>query len=562
MQKSGAQIVMESLIKEKTTYIFGYPGGSVIALYDCFKDYPVLHHILVRHEQGAAFAAEGYARASGKVGVCLATSGPGATNLVTGIANAYLDSVPVVYITGQVASNVMGSDAFQETDITGITFSITKHNYVVEKIEDLARIIKEAFHIARSGRPGPVLIDIPKDIFSQKTEYKYPKTVALPLNKSKLKKSDISKAVKLINSAKKPVIIAGHGIMIGGAENELRAFAEKTNMPVVLTVLGLGALDEAHELCMGMLGMHGHAAANYAVHNADLIIGIGERFDDRITGQIDELTKNTKIIHIEIDEAEINKNVRVDVPLIGDCKLVIPELIKGCSKKKNVNWLREIDSYSKNAKKTLLKIYPIKRAGKERPFTYDVVREIRKVSGPDAIIVTDVGQHQMFTCQSYEFAKPNKLITSGGLGSMGFGLPAALGAKVACPEDEVWLINGDGGIQMNIQELMTLVQENINIKIAIIQNSYLGMVRQWQEFFYNKNYASTPLLSPNYKYIAKGFGVKYLSAKRVDEIAPAVRKMNEHEGSCICEFYVKKEEKVLPMVPSGKTLGDMIISID
>lgn len=555
---------MECLLKEGVRDLFGYPGGAVLALYDAFQEYPGLRHILVRHEQGAGFAAQGFARATGRVGVCVVTSGPGATNLVTAIADAYMDSIPIVCITGQVARAVIGTDAFQETDILGISMPITKHSYLVNSAGDLPRIFKEAFFIAASGRPGPVLIDIPKDVFLEEAEFSYPMEVNLPgyCDEVLIVQSQIEAAAKLINDSKRPVIIGGHGVQACSACGDLLSLAEKGSIPCAFTVHGLGTIPENHPLNLKMAGMHGHAETNFAVDGADLILGVGIRFDDRITGNIRNFAKNARVIHIDIDKAEVGKNVRTDVGIVGSCKEILPQMTGLVEGRDRLEWLNEIDRRKREVSKSLSLLDNLKRGGNEKPITYDVIRAIDKFSGHDTIIVTDVGQHQMFTCQSYGFSAPNTNLTSGGLGTMGFSLPVAMGAKVGKPQVEVWSISGDGGFQMNIQELMTIVQENIPLKIIIIQNYYLGMVRQWQEIFYKKNYAASVMSSPIYKYIAKAYGLPYFYAKRLDEVEPAVRKMHGQAGPCLGEFFVKADENVLPMVPAGANLSETITSLE
>jgi acetolactate synthase-1/2/3 large subunit len=499
---TGAQILCESLLKEGVDVIFGFPGGYVLPLYDTLPQYPQIHHILVRHEQGAAHAADGYARVTGKVGVCLATSGPGACNLVTGIANAHLDSVPMVALTGQCATAFIGKDAFQEVDITGITLPITKHNYQVTDVGSMARIVKEAFYLARTGRPGPVLIDLPRDILVEQTEFSYPTRVDLPGFKLTLNghPTQIKKAVKLISEAKRPLIIAGRGVIISGAYNELKQFSETAQIPVVTTLLGISCFPESHALSYGMLGMHGMAYANLAVDACDLLIAIGMRFDDRATGKVSAFAPHAKIIHIDLDPAEIGKNVRVDVPIVGDVKRVLNVFNKQLAPIEHRDWILQLDKWrhehpSVNIRRTdeLLPQY--------------VVRQIYEATKGEAIIVTGVGQNQMWSAQHYWYDKPNTFVSSGGLGTMGFELPAAIGVKVGRPDDIVWCIAGDGGFQMTIQELATMVQEKVAVKIAILNNGYLGMVRQWQELFYSKRYVATPLSCPDFVKVAEAYCV-------------------------------------------------------
>lgn len=562
MRLRGAQIVMESLVREGVRDVFGYPGGAVLPFYDSFIEYPQLRHVLVRHEQGAGFAAQGYARATGKVGVCLATSGPGATNLVTPIADAYMDSVPVVFITGQVPRSLIGTDAFQETDIIGITMPIIKHSYAVEKAADLAPIFHEAFRIALRDRPGPVLIDIPKDVFSEEADFFYPEQEQNPCGKEPISAADCLAAAEMIASSLRPVIIAGHGVKIADACRELHKFVEKSGIPCALTIHGLGVLPDNHDLNLRLLGMHGHAETNFAVDKADLIIGVGMRFDDRITGKLSTFGKDARIIHLEIDPSEVGKNVRTDLALIGCCKEILPLLHDHVVEVDRSDWLKTINDKRSAAKVSLQKIYPRQREPEDELITYDVVEAICSVAHPEAIIVTDVGQHQMFTAQAYRFDNPRQNLSSGGLGSMGFCLPAAMGAKVAKPDTEVWSISGDGGFQMNLQELMTIKSENIPVKIIIVQNFHLGMVRQWQEIFYRRNYAHSPLSSPCYEHIAKAYDLPYFRAEKVGDLREAVTAIKNCVGPCLAEFFVKPEENVLPMVPAGAGLGETIVSLN
>jgi acetolactate synthase-1/2/3 large subunit len=550
---SGARIVCECLIREGVQVIFGHPGGVVLPLYHVLPEYPI-RHILVRHEQAAAHAADGYARASRQVGVCLATSGPGATNLVTGIACAMMDSVPIVAITGNVPTTAIGRDAFQETDITGITMPITKHNYLVTRVEDLARVLKEAFHIARTGRPGPVLVDIPKDIFLKETWFEYPETVNLPGYKPTLHGNarQIRAAAELIAQAQRPVILAGHGVLISGAEAELREFAEKTDIPVICTLLGLGAFPESHELSLAMPGMHGAAYSNLAIHESDLIIAIGMRFDDRITGKVEAFAPRAKVIHIDIDPAEIGKNVKTTVPIVGDAKLVLRELIKAVQPGNHRDWLAQIWEWRRKMPLTV-----IRETDKLLP--QYVIRKLYEITGGDAIVVTDVGQHQMWAAQHWWYDKPNSFISSGGLGAMGYGVPAAIGAKVARPDETVWAIVGDGGFLMTMQELGTIAQEQIPVKIAIINNAYLGMIRQWQELFYNRRYSAAYLGSPDYVKIAEAFGIRGLRLRTKEECDTVLREAQEYSGPVLVDCIVESEENVYPMIPSGGTIQEMLL---
>jgi len=553
MKLTGAQILCEGLVKEGVDIIFGFPGGAVIPLYDTLPQYPQLRHILVRHEQGAAHAADGYARTTGKVGVCFATSGPGATNLVTGIANAYLDSVPVIAVTGQVRRDFIGRDAFQETDITGITLPITKHNYLVMDVNHLPIVIKEAFHLARTGRPGPILIDIPRDVFMDQTEFSYPEKVDLPGYKPTLQghPAQVKKAAKMINEAKRPVIIAGRGVNISRAYGELAYLAETAQIPVLTTLLGVGCFPESHALSYGMAGMHGMVYANFAIENADVLIAIGMRFDDRVTGKISAFAPHAHIIHIDIDPAEIGKNVRVDVPIVGDVKLVLQALNKQVTKKSRLDWINQVDDWRRD--------HPsIDIRDDDGLLPQYVVRQIYEITRGEAIIVTGVGQHQMWAAQHYWFDKPNRLVSSGGLGAMGFGLPAALGAQIGCPDTTVWCIDGDGSFQMTIQELATIVQEQVPVKIAIINNGYLGMVRQWQELFYKRRYVATPISCPDFVKIADGYGIPALRVKQRQEVAPAIKQAMTHNGPFLIDFMVEQEENVYPMIPPGATVAEIM----
>ena len=553
MKLTGAQIVCESLVKEGVEVIFGFPGGTLLPFYDTLPGYPQLRHILVRHEQGAAHAADGYARATGRPGLCCATSGPGATNLVTGIANAYLDSSPVIAITGQVARPFIGKDAFQEIDITGITLPITKHNYIVLSAADLAGVFKEAFYIATTGRLGTVLIDIPRDVFIEEAEFHYPAKVDLPGYKPPVRghPAQIRKAAQLINRAECPVIISGRGVIISGAYQELKELAEKAQIPVITTLLGTSSFPENHMLSLGMLGMHGLAYANMAVSNADLVIAVGMRFDDRATCVVSGFAPKASIIHIDIDPAEIGKNVRVDVPIVGDVKNVLRELNKQVTNQTHVGWIQQLEQWRQEHPSTDI------RGGEELLPQY-VIRSICEVTNSDATIVTGVGQHQMWSAQHFCYKKPNSFISSGGLGTMGFELPAAIGVKVGRPEETVWCIAGDGGLQMTIQELATMVQERLAIKIAVMNNGYLGMVRQWQELFYERRYVATPLMNPDFLKVADAYGISALRVKKRSEVIPAIQRAMEHDGPFLIDFMIEPEENVYPMVPPGATLAQVI----
>jgi len=553
MKMSGGQIVCECLIKEGVDLVFGILGGAILPLYDVLPQYPQIHHVLVRHEQGAAHAADGYARATGKVGVCFATSGPGATNLVTGIANANLDSVPVVAITGQVARPFIGKDAFQEVDITGITLPITKHNYLVTDAGSIARTIKEAFFLARTGRPGPVLVDIPRDVFIEEAEFHYPTKVNLPGYKPVLHghPAQIKKAVKLINEAQRPLIIAGRGVIISGAYDQFRYLAETAQVPVVTTLLGIGCFPESHVLSYGMVGMHGMAYANMAVNNADLIIAIGMRFDDRATAKVAGFAPSAKIIHIDIDPAEIGKNVRVDVPIVGDVKEVLDELNRTIAKTEHVDWITQMDAWRREHPVTV-----VKDGGGLIP--QFVIRQIYEVTKGETLVVTGVGQHQMWAAQHYWYDRPNSFISSGGLGTMGFGLPASLGVKMGRPGETVWCIDGDGSFQMTLHELATVVQEKAAIKIAIIDNGYLGMPRQWQELLYAKRYVASRLIGPDFVKLAEAYGIPALRVTRREEVTAAIERAMAEPGPFLIDFMVEPEENVYPMVPPGAALTEVL----
>jgi acetolactate synthase-1/2/3 large subunit len=553
MRLTGAQMIGESLTREGVEVIFGILGGALLPLYDVLPHYPKLRHILVRHEQGAAHAADGYARATGKVGVCLATSGPGATNLVTGIANACLDSVPMVAITGQVARPFIGKDAFQEVDITGITLPITKHNYLVMEAASIPEIVKEAFHLARTGRPGPVLIDLPRDVQIEPAEFNYPDRINRPSYRPTMKghPAQIQKAAKLINEARKPVIIAGRGVTISKAYDELKELVENAQIPLITTLLGISCFPESHALSYGMLGMHGMAYANMAVEAADLIIAIGMRFDDRATAKVSDFAPHAHIIHIDIDPAEIGKNVRVDVPIVGDIKTVLKELNKQIESARHIDWVQQLDDWRREHPSITIR-------DSQGLLPQYVVRSIYEVTNGEAIIVTGVGQHQMWAAQHYWYDRPNTFISSGGLGTMGFGLPAAIGAKVGCPDDTVWCIDGDGSLQMTIQELATAVQEKAAVKIAVLRNTYLGMVRQWQELFYGKRYVATPLSSPDFVKIAEAYGLPGLRVERREEVVPAIKQAMAEPGPFLIDFVVEPEENVYPMVPPGASLAEVL----
>ena len=557
---TGAEIVWATLVGEGVTDVFGYPGGAILPVYDALRKFPI-HHTLVRHEQGAAHMADGYARASGKVGVAIATSGPGATNLVTGIATAMLDSIPIVCITGNVSSKVLGTDAFQEVDITGITLPVTKHNVLVNRPEDIAPAIRYAFQIARSARPGPVLVDITKD--AQQATAIFDFEAAKPRQHRvhpmrKYEESGLAQAAELIRNAKRPVILAGHGIIESGAEEQVATLAERAQIPVALTLLGLGAFPASHPLNLGMMGMHGESWVNHAIQDADLLIACGMRFDDRVTGSLSTYATKAKKIHIDVDPAEINKNVKADVPLIGDLREVLEELLprigSGYGGRDGSAWLKTIDGLKGDSAVRDIKNLP----DSGHLYAAHVINDIWRITGGNAIVVTDVGQHQMWEAQYYHHERPRTLITSGGLGTMGFALPAAIGAKFACPDKEVWVIAGDGGFQMTAAELATIVQEGIKINIAIINNGYLGMVRQWQEFFYERNYEATPMVSPDFVKLADAHGIAGLTVRTRGELVGAVEQARSDPGAFLLNFKVEKEESVYPMVSAGSALHEMI----
>ena len=558
---TGAEILWATLVGEGVTDVFGYPGGAILPAYDALRKFPI-RHVLVRHEQGAAHMADGYARASGEVGVAIATSGPGATNLVTGIATAMLDSIPIVCITGNVSSKVLGTDAFQEVDITGITLPVTKHNFLVNKPEDLARVLREAFQIARSGRPGPVLVDITKDAQQASAIFDFEAAKPRPYRPHpmlRVEESELAAAAELIRNAKQPVILAGHGIIESGAMEQVRTLAERAEIPVGLTLLGIGGFPASHPLCLGMMGMHGESWVNSAIQEADLLIACGMRFDDRVTGSLATYATKAKKIHIEVDPAEINKNVKADVALVGDLREVLEKLLprigsSGSGGREGAAWLKTIES-SKGAS-AVRDIKNLPDSG--HLYAAHVMHDLWRLTGGNAVIVTDVGQHQMWEAQYYHHDQPRTLITSGGLGTMGFALPAAIGAKFACPEKEVWVVAGDGGFQMTAAELATIAQEKIKINIAIINNGYLGMVRQWQEFFYERNYESTPMVSPDFVKLADAHGIAGLTVRTRGEVEEAVNTARSAPGAFLLNFKVEKEDSVYPMVSTGSALHEMI----
>jgi acetolactate synthase-1/2/3 large subunit len=553
---TGSEIIWATLVGEGVVEVFGYPGGAILPAYDALRKFPI-RHILVRHEQGAAHMADGYARASGKVGVAIATSGPGATNLVTGIATAMLDSIPMVCITGNVSSKVLGTDAFQEVDITGVTLPITKHSFLVTRPEEIAPALRHAFQIAQSGRPGPVLVDITKDAQQATALFDFEAAKPKPYRPHPMLKVDIDglgAAAELIRNAKKPVILAGHGIQQSGAMEQVRTLAERAQIPVAMTLLGIGGFPASHPLNMGMMGMHGESWVNDAIQNADLLIACGMRFDDRVIGTPHTYATKAKKIHIEIDPAEINKNIKVDVALIGDLKDVLEQLLPRVSQRNGSAWIKTIESSKGSVSVRDIKNLP----DSGHLYAAHVMHDLWRMTGGNAIVATDVGQHQMWEAQYFHHEHPRSLITSGGLGTMGFALPAAIGAKVACPDKEVWVIAGDGGFQMTAAELATIRQENLKIHIAIINNGYLGMVRQWQEFFYDRNYESTPLVSPDFVKLADAHGIAGLAVKTRGEVEAAVNEARKHDGPFLLNFLVEQEDSVYPMIPAGRALHEMI----
>jgi len=564
VKKTGSQILLECLQLEGVETVFGYPGGTVINIYNDLMDYPI-KHILTRHEQAAVHAADGYARATGKVGVAIATSGPGATNTITGIATAYMDSIPMVIITGQVPTPLIGNDAFQEADIIGITRPITKHNYLVKDVKDLARIVKQAFYIARTGRPGPVLIDLPKDVQLASTKFAYPDTVELrgykPTYSGNVRQ--IEKAVKMLLAAKKPVLYVGGGATLSDASGELLHFAEMIQAPVTTTLMAMASFPQRHPLSMGMLGMHGTYYANMAVTHADLLVAIGARFDDRVTGKIATFAPHAKIIHIDIDPTSIKKNVRVDLPIVGDLKDVLQKLVAKLIEQSDETrelaanlapWREQIEGWKQQ--------HPMGYKPSEKTIKPQyVIEKLRELSADDAIVTTEVGQHQMWAAQFFGFSQPRTFLTSGGLGTMGFGLPAALGAQAAFPERQVIDISGDGSFQMNSQELATLVQYRLPVKIAILNNNFLGMVRQWQQLFFDRRYSQTCMELPiDFIKLAEAYGATGLRATTPEEVEGVIRKALETPGPVIMEFKVAREENVMPMVPAGAGLNEMVLA--
>jgi acetolactate synthase I/II/III large subunit len=549
---TGARAFVECLYRENVEIIFGYPGGVLLPIYDELYD-ANLHHLLVRHEQAAVHAAEGYARATGKVGVCLATSGPGATNLVTGIANAYMDSIPIVAFTGQVPSSMLGNDAFQEADITGITMPITKHNYLVQDVKDLPRIIKEAFHIASTGRPGPVLVDIPKDITTDELDFIYPDTVELRGYKPTFKGNaqQVKRAASVIKDSKRPVIYAGGGVIGSEASKELLAFAEKLKAPVTTTLTGIGGFPNDNELYLGMPGMHGTKYANYAIQESDVLIAVGVRFDDRVTGKTTSFAPNAKVIHIDIDPAEISKIIKVDVPIVGDAKQILGALLEHVSECDTKDWLNKIATWKRD-----FPLFYVNRDDVIKP--QYILEQISEVC-PDAIIVTEVGQHQMWAAQYFNYKEPRTFISSGGLGTMGYGFPAAIGAKLGRPDKIVVDVSGDGSFQMNSQEMATIVQNNIPIIIAIFNNGYLGMVRQWQALFFEHRYSHTTIEnSVDFVKLAEAYGAMGIRVTKPSEVKAAIEKAVEANGPVLIDFIIEREENVSPMVPAGAAINEIL----
>jgi acetolactate synthase-1/2/3 large subunit len=555
-QLTGAEILWESLVRQGVTDVFGYPGGAILPAYDAMLKYPI-RHVLVRHEQGATHMADGYARASGKVGVAVATSGPGATNMVTGIATAMMDSSPIVCITGQVGSRLIGSDAFQETDITGITLPVTKHNYLVTRADEVATTVREAFLVATSGRPGPVLIDITKDAQQASCDFDWdaaaPETSAYRQTPTATEAA-MHEALEMLRTARRPLVLAGHGLLLANAAEQFRQFVDATGVPVAVTLLGIGCLPASHPNNLGMMGMHGEAWVNTAIQEADLLIALGMRFDDRVTGNLKTYAQHARKIHVDIDQAEIGKNVPTDLGIVADVREVLRAWQPSLEKLDVGEWTERIDALKGD--EAVRDIQKLPDDG--HLYAAHVINDIWRATHGQAIVVTDVGQHQMWEAQYYHHEQPRSLITSGGLGTMGFALPAAIGAKMACPDAEVWVIVGDGGFQMTMAELATMAQEKIKVNIAIINNGYLGMVRQWQEFFYERRYAATPLLSPDFVQIARAYGMEAAAVSTRKDVIPALEAARAHPGGVLLDFKVEQEDSVFPMVPAGADLHKMI----
>jgi len=552
---SGGQMVCKALVREGVEVVFGYPGGQVIPLYHVLPEFP-LRHVLVRHEQAAAHAADGYARATGRVGVCIATSGPGATNLVTGLATAYLDSTPMVAITGQVPTSLLGRNSFQEVDTCGITRPVTKANFLVADVREVATVMREAFRLAQSGRPGPVLVDLPRDVQVARGPFYHVPAGDMRGCRSNLvgNPRQVQQAAALLRTAKRPLLLAGHGAQLAGAHEELRRLAETANVPVVSSLMGLGSFPGSHPLYFGLVGMHGRAYANRALCECDLVVALGTRLGDRTTAKASTFARQAKLVHVDVDPAEIGKNVPADVPIVGDVRGVLRALLgedlRGEGEERRA-WLAQLAAWRKEAQPA-----PRQRRGRVSP--QDVIAALHRHTAGQATIVTDVGQHQLWAAQHYTYDRPRSYISSGGLGTMGFGLPAAMGAKIACPEADVWAVCGDGGLQMNIQELATLAQEGTAVRIALLNNGYLGMVRQWQELFYEKRYSSTPLLGPDFVRVAEAYGVPARRVERDEEVAPALAWASAVDGPALLEFVVEREENVFPMVPPGGSLHEVM----
>lgn len=556
---TGSEALMLSLLQEGVTDIFGYPGGSIMPVYDVLMDYEKqIHHMLVRHEQGAVHAADGYARASGKPGVVFATSGPGATNLVTGISNANIDSVPIVCVTGQVNDLLLGTDGFQEVDIIGVSAPVTKWNFQITRPEEIPEAVAKAFYIAKSGRPGPVLLDLTKNAQMGEVEYYHKPCTHIRSYQPNpdIDRQKISEAVELINNAQKPLALIGHGVIIGQAEQELKTFLDKTGIPAAATLLGLSAISNNYPNYVGMLGMHGNYAPNILTNEADLLISVGMRFDDRVTGKLSTYGKNARVIHLDIDPAEIDKNVKADVPIIGNVKDSIPLLTEKVHAKKFPEWIDQFREHEKEEFRQILSKHQDER--REHVRMIDVILQLNQRKD-DLLLVTDVGQHQMIACRYFHFTRPRSSITSGGLGTMGFGLPAAIGAQIGAPERQVIAVSGDGGFQMTLQELGTIAQYKIPLKMIILNNSYLGMVRQWQQLFFKKRYSSTPMTSPNYFKIAEGYGVSNRKVVERKALPDAIDQMFEHSGPYLLEVVVEKEDNVFPMIPPGASVSDIML---
>ncbi|MCB9421562.1 MAG: biosynthetic-type acetolactate synthase large subunit [Ardenticatenaceae bacterium] len=557
-KKTGGQIIWESLMREGVEVVFGLPGGAILPAYDDLAkyEYPI-HHVLVTHEQGASHMADGYARATGRVGVCVATSGPGATNLITGLATANMDSVPVVAITGQVPTSLLGRDGFQEADVQGVSLPVTKHNYLITDIKELPSAIKEAFYIARTGRPGPVLVDICKDVLQASMEFEYPESINLPgynPNQNVPATESIARAARLINEAKQPVIVAGQGVSIAKAEKELRQLAEKASIPVATSLLGIGAFPATHPLSLSWGGMHGEAYCNYALQECDVMFAIGARLDDRLTGAFTTFAPKAKIIHVDLDPAEMGKNITIDTPVVGDALLTLRELLPQVEQNEHPAWLAQIAEWKQETGDRDI----LAQETDELVAPYIMQQLWHATDQGDATVVSDVGQHQMWEAQYYHHTKRRSLLTSGGLGTMGYGLPSAIGAQMGLPDEQIWVVAGDGGFQMTMAELSTVVQERLPIKIAIINNGYLGMVRQWQDVFYNKRYMGTPLFNPDFCKIAEAYGIPARAVTKKEEVYDAIRQAQAYEGPFLLDFQVEEFTNVYPMVAPGKSNADMI----